>query len=279
MTLDPQEGIDAAGYLTTGAALDRVRPPFAAVLSDAVDTLTTELGSWLHGLYLYGSVATGQARPAVSDLDLLVVVTESAALARCRELAALLSQRHREIVSAVGVSAGLLSEVTAPGPAGRADRCFLKHYCVPVSGVDLRPEFPRCRPDRELAREFIGDLDRIVGRLRAQLQAATSESEVAAATAAAARRLWQVAAVLYSAAEGGWSTDRGTGAAFFAERYPEAAAAVSSLLPDHPAATSSAVAISMVDRVAEQLQQDLQRLMDAGPAAPRRPGRGGNRAR
>ncbi|MDQ2874229.1 MAG: nucleotidyltransferase domain-containing protein [Actinomycetota bacterium] len=68
---DPGEGVAADGTITTGVARSRVPQPFEPVLSTAVEAIA-EAGRDASA-YLYGSVATGQARPAQSDVDLLTV--------------------------------------------------------------------------------------------------------------------------------------------------------------------------------------------------------------
>lgn len=221
MTGDPAEGTDSDGFLTTGVDIGHVKEPYGAVITDARDTLCAALSDDLHGLYIYGSVVTGQARPPGSDLDLAAIVRSRTAKDRCPELSRELSQRHHRVVSEVGVAAAVLTEVLSPDSAGRAERCFLKHYCVHVAGIDMRPELPRCQPDRVLARGFVGDLDGALAAFRRRFEPMGSETEVWALAAAMSRRLLLAAAVLYSAVEGIWTTDRAIGARLFADRYPD----------------------------------------------------------
>jgi hypothetical protein len=96
-----------------------------------------------------------------------------------------------------------------------ADRCFLKHYCVPLAGRDRRVDLPRCRPFRALALGFTGDLPAI---LRSIVDTAPTP-EIAARKVA--RRLLLGVATIESAAHGTWSTDRATGAALLAEHHPQ----------------------------------------------------------
>lgn len=65
--LDPDEGIGVDGTIVTGVARERVPAIFEPTLRAITASMTEGT------LYLYGSVATGQARPGVSDLDLLSV--------------------------------------------------------------------------------------------------------------------------------------------------------------------------------------------------------------
>ena len=204
MTRDPAEGVDADGYLVTGAAVANIPPAYQRVIADCVAALTAY--PELDGLYLYGSVATGQARPPDSDLDLLALWTSPA---DASATAAALSARHAAVVREVG-----LAEASVDSLSDDADRCFLKHYCVPLAGRDRRDDLPRCRPSRALALGFAGDLPAV---LRSIVDTAPTP-EVAARKVA--RRLLLGVATIESASHGTWSTDRATGAALLAEHHP-----------------------------------------------------------
>jgi uncharacterized protein len=265
VTADPREGLDADGFLVTGADPANIGPPYDAVVADVRHAVTQALGDELHSLYLYGSVATGQAAAPTSDLDVAAIVTSPTGRDLCRELSEKLGQRHRSVVREVGISAGLLAEVLADTDAGRAERCFLRHYCVHLSGADLREKLPRCRPDRALAREFIGDLAGTLERLRSALaDPARSPEEVGVA---AARRLLLAAAVLYSSVSGRWSTDRATGARMLADHHRAHASAAdtavrwSALVPGGPVAEriDAGAVTRLLDGPGAQLVADVAR--------------------
>ena len=205
MTRDPAEGVDADGYLVTGAALANIPPPYQPVIDDCVAALTAF--PELDGLYLYGSVATGRARPPESDLDLLVLWTSTVDVSAT---VAALSARHATVVREVGLAQAGVDSLT-----DEADCCFLKHYCVPLAGRDRRPALPRCRPSRSLARGFAGHLPTI---LRSIVER-TPDPEVAATKVA--RRLLLGVATIESASHATWTTDRATGAALLAEHHPQ----------------------------------------------------------
>ncbi|WP_157180823.1 nucleotidyltransferase domain-containing protein [Actinopolymorpha alba] len=200
--------------------MTKVSVLYEPVLADARDTISATLGSELHGLYLYGSVATGQATAPTSDLDLSAIVTTERALDQCRLLGEELSARHRSTVREVGISAGLLETLLAPNAEGRAERCFLKHYCINVAGIDLRPDLPRFRPDTTIAREFIGDLQGKIALFGDRLRDAESAADVSAVALLVGRRLLMAAAVLHSVINGTWSTARIEGARLLDEHHP-----------------------------------------------------------
>jgi predicted nucleotidyltransferase len=218
---DPDEGLDAGGYITTGVSIAKVREPYDAVLADVSSRIRADLRGEIHGLYLYGSVATGLATPPGSDVDLFAIVTTERAVEQCRRLNEELTARYRSTVRDIGIVASPLEAILAETEAGRADRCFLKHYCVIVAGVDLRPGLPRCRPDRALAREFVGDLAGMIAGFRQRLQEAASSADVEAVAALVGRRLLMAAAVLYSITDRTWTTGRAAGARMLAQHHPD----------------------------------------------------------
>ena len=63
VTPDPAEGVTGDGIISTGASTGNLHPAYARLLDEAVGTLRAALGAALHSVYVYGSVATGQARP------------------------------------------------------------------------------------------------------------------------------------------------------------------------------------------------------------------------
>lgn len=221
MTRDPVEGVDGDGVIVTGASVDRVPAVYLPVVEDCTAVLTEMFGGWLHSLYLYGSVATGQARPPESDVDLIPVWVGSVAPEGVADVAAVLSRRHRGLVREVGLAPATLAEVRSDGRDGLGLRCFLRHYCVCLAGMDLRPSLPACRGSRAVAEGFNDDVPTLVRGWRSELEAARTPSEVAVVARAAARKLLLVAATLESAEHGGWTTDRQTGATMLAAHHPE----------------------------------------------------------
>jgi uncharacterized protein len=205
VTRDPAEGVDADGYLVTGAAVANVAAAYRPVIADCVATLTRFPA--LDGLYLYGSVATGQARPPDSDLDLLALW--SSTVDGVATAVAALSTRHSAVVREVG-----LAQAPVESLAEEADRCFLKHYCVPLAGRDRRPSLPRFRPSRALADGFNGDLT-------PTLESIVARAATPAAAERALRRVLLAVATIESVSHATWSTDRATGAALLRQHHPE----------------------------------------------------------
>ena len=216
MTRDPGEGVDGDGYLVTGAAGANIPAGYEPVLADCVATIADTFGAALDGLYLYGSVATGQAHPPDSDVDLLALWKSTVDTDSVAAVAAELSTRHGAVVREVG-----LTQATPESMRFEADRAFVKHYCVPLLGRDIRPELPRFRPSRALADGFNDDLPTLVRRLRSTVDDAGTPADRLAAPRKAARRLLLAVATIESVSHATWSTDRATGAALLARHHPE----------------------------------------------------------
>jgi hypothetical protein len=231
---------------------------YQPVVADCAGMLQEVFGGRLHSLYIYGSVATGQARPPDSDLDLAPVWVSAVPAAEVRPVAAELSARHAEVVREVSLACATRAEVLADSREGLGMRCFLRHYCVCLTGMDLRPSLPPCTPSRAVADGFNDDVSALVRRWRSELHAARTPNQVAVVARAAARKLLLVTATLESVAHGGWTTDRATGAALLTKHHPQWTA-----LAD--------LAVSWCAGPAEPDAQDVHRLLDMGDWLARMP--------
>jgi predicted nucleotidyltransferase len=258
MTRDPDEGVGADGVILTGAASDRISATYRPVVADCTAELQESFGDRLHSLYLYGSVATGQARPGTSDLDLIAVWTHDPNPAEVDAVEATLSARHARVVRDVGFSSASLAEVLADDRDGLGWRCFLRHYGVWLTGRDLRPQLPPCQASRAVADAFNDDVQALVQQWRTELVETRSTIGAAAIARAAARKLLLVTATLESVEHGGWTTDRATGARLLAAHHPEWAAVAES-------------AIGWCDDPGQPTTDDVQRLLDLGDWLANRP--------
>jgi uncharacterized protein len=260
---DPREGVGHDGVIVTGATADRVPARYAEALDDAVATLSVELGDVLHSIYLYGSVATGEARPPRSDLDLIVVLEQPAPEAVALAAAAL-SERHRQLVREVGIGSVDLATLEHRDRTGHAERCFLTHYTVHLAGPDLRASYPRCRATPELAAGFNGDLRHVLARLRGQLLAEGDEVARADLAARACRKMLMSAATLLSVREGSWTTDRDEAVDLVSRHAPAHArlAAAARRWCDEPQPGGTTEVLEIVDRLGGWLIEGYAGLGD-----------------
>lgn len=246
---DPREGVAPDGTIVTGVGAVAVPASYHDLLDDAATTLPRLIGEALHSGYVYGSIATGQARPPTSDLDLLVALVAPAGDGVARA-ARELGERHGHLVREVGISTVDVTTIARPDAVGGAERCFLRHYCRHLVGPDLRAAYEPCRASVELAVGFNGDLADALTRLRSGLTATADPAERAAVAARACRRILMAAATLLSAQEGSWSTDRADAVDLIGRHAPELRLlAADALTWAEPSAPPSGDVLEIVDRL------------------------------
>ena len=196
----------------TGARRDRVPNEFEPILTAAENLVRS------HGddgaLYLYGSVATGQARAPLSDVDLITVDLDRRV---AHTISQALSRRFADMCREVDIGGARTSDYIGDTDVAYGNRVFLRHYCVHLSGPrhhQPRHDYPA---DARAARGFNGDVAIHAHRWRLALEEGTDSRELG-------RRLaWKVllaVAGLVSIHDGTWTTDRAGAASRWAEVQP-----------------------------------------------------------
>ena len=209
---DPEEGLDGAGRLVTGARRERVPGPYEPLLAEAADAIDRAGGAGVEGLHLTGSVATGQARPPTSDLDLLVVLTGSPATARTlHAVGEELAERHRDLVADVDLTVVTAAEVDADDARGLGLRALLRHHAVVLSGHDRAAAIAPVPCSATLAWGLAADARPRLERLLAAA-GSTTPSPLGLLARRGARTALLAAAMLASVRQGTWTTDRDAGA-------------------------------------------------------------------
>jgi uncharacterized protein len=197
---DPDEGVRPDGTIVTGARRDRVPAAFEPVVRAAIAEVGA-VDSHVQ-LYLYGSVATGQARIAKSDVDLVSVGLPAPA---AEEISRKLSHRFRTLCRAVEVGPARPEDVVGNGDEAYGLRVFLRHYCVQLAGelrTDLAPADPA---DMRAARGFNGDIAAHTRRWREALDGGADPSRVGNLLA---RKTLLAVASQVSVHDAIWTTDR-----------------------------------------------------------------------
>lgn len=209
---DPLEGVTPEGTIRTGARRDRVAALFEPVLDAAA--VAVRAANPDASLYVYGSVATGMAQPARSDVDLLTVELPSGDAA---ELGRALSVRFSDLCRAVAVAAAQPSDFAGETDEAYGGRVFLRHYCVHLAGRDLHSALPNFSADVRAARGFNGDIAQHARRWRKELQDGCDLHQLSRRLA---RKSLLAVAGLVSVHDDTWTTDRTTAAGRWAEIEP-----------------------------------------------------------
>lgn len=140
-------------------------------------------------MYVYGSVARGDAVAATSDLDLLVIlkdVLRPEAKAALKTVAQELSRKYHLLVREVGIAVGDYGYVM--DPEKYYEQAFLSELCVCVHGEDLRGQFGPYKLTSDIATSFNGDIRQVLDRTVKRLEVA-SEEEAKSLTQNFARKL------------------------------------------------------------------------------------------
>lgn len=169
-------GLDAAGYIVSDVSEDKIDPVYLPCIRESVERLKSAFHQQLHSVYVYGSVARGDAVAVKSDLDLLVMFHGSlspAESAELKRLAGELSQKYRALVRDVGIAVAYYDYTM--DPSNYYENAFLKELSVCVYGEDLRERFGPYKLSPEISIRFNGDIGVVLARTLKRLEAASDE--------------------------------------------------------------------------------------------------------
>lgn len=212
-------GIDADGFILPAPTV-RLQPQFQALLDDACASLA-QSGPLLDGIYLYGSIARGDARPGVSDLDLTLVLRDPPAAQEMQTLEAVrvsLEARHPEVIK-IDFDIGWRTEVLAP--ENRFSWGYwLKHHCRCLWGNDLTERFEPFRPSLAIAKAVNADFEATLTRYATLIDNATSDAASCRLQREASRKLVRATHVLRPEHELRWPQTLDEHVELFVQRYP-----------------------------------------------------------
>lgn len=220
---DPDEGVSTGGLIVTGARRDRVPRPFEPVLSSAVQRLAGIADTV--SLYLYGSVATGQAIVGRSDVDFLTI---GLAAEKAMAFSGVLSQRFDGLCRGVAVAPAQAADLIGDGDEAYGMRVFVRHYCVRLLGPDRQAGLPAFAADERAARGFNGDIGQHLHRWRTERR--EPDREPAILGQRVARKTLLAVAGLVSMHDATWTTDRWESARRWAELHPRLSEALQDLV-------------------------------------------------
>lgn len=205
------------------------RGPFQPAYLDLIDDLRTALlaqaGELLDGIYLYGSVARGDATQGVSDLDVTLILRHRPSPRDASMLEALrlaLAARHPE-VSKIDFDIGTRIDALAPRNL-HSWGYWLKHHCRCIWGNDLSRCFTPFPPSRTIALAVNGDVIEVLERQAQEMEQLREPTQDAAKLVRrqreAARKLLRATSVLRAEDEPCWPQTLEQHAALFLSNYP-----------------------------------------------------------
>ncbi|MEG1054662.1 MAG: nucleotidyltransferase domain-containing protein [Janthinobacterium sp.] len=198
-----------------------LQPPFAALLQDVCASLAAQAGHLLDGMYLYGSIARGDATPGISDLDLTLVLREPPTPPQRETLEALrlaLQARHREVVK-IDFDIGHRAQALAPEHL-YSWGYWLKHQCRCLWGDDLAPHFAPFAPSRAIALAVNGDFARVLDDYARRLDDERDPAAIVRLQREASRKLIRSCNLLRRDDDPGWPASLDEHAALLLRHAP-----------------------------------------------------------
>ena len=150
---DPLEGISSAGKIVTGASFKKITSDFRPIVEEAVNLVDENTDG--ASLYLYGSVATGTAVVKHSDVDFVLIGNAPLVADYASEK---LSNKFIDLCRGVELGFAQHSDYKLQSDEAYGNRAFLRHYCVHLTGKNLKEELPDFEADRAAARGFNGNI-------------------------------------------------------------------------------------------------------------------------
>lgn len=169
-------GLDHNGFIVSDVSKDKIDDVYVTCIHESIERLKHLFHQHLHSVYLYGSVARGEAIPIKSDLDLIAMFNtplSSDKLAELKILSGELSKNYRSLVRDVGIAVAYYDYTV--DPSNYYENALLKELCVCVYGEDLGERFGPYKLTSEIAIRFNGDIDEVLERTLKRLTTASGE--------------------------------------------------------------------------------------------------------
>lgn len=169
-------GLDSNGFIVSDVSKDKINDVYVPVILESVESLRNLCHQQLHSVYVYGSVARGEAIAKKSDLDLIAMFytkLSSVMLAELKKLAKELSEKYRSLVRDAGIAIAYYDYTV--DPSNYYENAFLKELCVCVYGEDIGERFGPYKLTSEIAIRFNGDIYDVLNRTLKKLEIASKE--------------------------------------------------------------------------------------------------------
>ncbi|MFJ7887329.1 nucleotidyltransferase domain-containing protein [Lysinibacillus xylanilyticus] len=169
-------GLDSTGFIVSDMSEDKIDDVYNTCIQASVEGLKRLFRQQLHSVYVYGSVARGEAIVKKSDLDLIALFDtklSSVKLSGLKKLAEELSRNYRSLVRDVGIAVAYYDDTVTP--SNYYENAFLKELCVCMYGEDLGERFGPYKLTSEIAICFNGDIYEALKRTLKRLETASKE--------------------------------------------------------------------------------------------------------
>lgn len=236
-------GLDPNGFIVSDVSRDKIDDVYIPCIQESVERLKRLFQEQLHSVYVYGSVARGEAIVKKSDLDLIAMFytkLSSVQLSELKQFAGELTQNYRSLVRDVGIAVADYDYTM--DPSNYYENAFLKELCVCVYGEDLGERFGPYKLTSEIAIRFNGDINEALKRTLKRLETASMEDFKTFAQAFA-RKLIRTYYSMVMVRSQIWTTRLHEQSEVFIHHFPEKESIIRTLLDwiDEPPTNQEAV--------------------------------------
>ena len=226
-----QSGLDENGFIISEVSYENILPEYKGLIAASIAALKSALPNLIHSIYVYGSVARGDAVGEKSDMDLLVISSQKLTeteRSTLNTMLADLSALYGSLVREVGVADCTYDEVLdTKNTYGWG--AYLKILCVCVNGEDLTKRFGNFKLSSEIAIGFNGDIDTALQSALRKIKDAETDEEAGKIAATCARKLIRTCYSLVMTRAQVWTTKLSEQADVFIQYFPEKRAFVRTL--------------------------------------------------
>jgi predicted nucleotidyltransferase len=213
-------GLDKNGYILSDVSADKISAVYDPCIRESVHQLSMLFPDQLHSVYVYGSVARGDAAAVRSDLDLLVLFNGKMLAedkTKVKKLSNQLSEKYIHLVRDVGIAVADYPHVM--NPLNYYEQAFLKELCVCVYGKDLRERFGPYKLNADIALSFNGDISEVLDRTIHRIESA-SPDEFKILTQNFSRKLIRTCYSMVMARSQIWTTRLSEQSEVFVQYFP-----------------------------------------------------------
>ncbi|KMK76975.1 nucleotidyltransferase domain-containing protein [Alkalihalobacillus pseudalcaliphilus] len=169
-------GLDEHGFIVSDVSVEKIATEYEGCIRNTIKNLHLLFPTGLHSIYVYGSVARGDAVALKSDLDVLVIFHQPldyTQIAQVKELGKELSSIYKSLVRDVGIAVVHYDYVI--NPSTYYEQAFISELCVCVDGIDIRKQFGPYKLTADIAIHFNGDIGEVYERAMKRFEQANSE--------------------------------------------------------------------------------------------------------
>jgi predicted nucleotidyltransferase len=218
-----KSGLDSEGFIISEVSTDSILPEYKSVIDDSIMQVKNALPGLIHSVYVYGSVARGNAIKGKSDLELLVIFMRQLSDEERNTLNHTLEQlstAYRALVREVGVADCTIEEMLDPAHK-YGWGAYLKILCVCVDGEDITQQFGRFKVTPDIAMGFNGDVGKSIEMAIQKLQHTESGEYIGKIASTLARKLIRSSYGMAMTRAQVWTTQLNEQAQVFVQYFPE----------------------------------------------------------